>query len=333
MTAASKNGVEKEEGGPLIARRRTLQQKPPSALLTFLFTREKGEFCGRTPRSWLEITIFYIIFYTILAAFWIACLSIFLGTLDRKVPRFYGKGSIRGIHPGVGYQPWLKEKPDSTLIKFNVRDHRTYKPFVDQLTGYLDKYNDANETRECNDPDDSNWQASGDEYVPACQFKLDLFKKAGCSPEDHFGYKSGKPCVIITLNRLIGWEPFAYSSESVPEAVRDRYRSDSIAINCDGTNLIDKEHIGNLTYVPPHGIEGKYFPYSVLPNYHQPIAMVKFESLPTNKLVFVECRAYAGNIQHDITQKLGLIHFEVFVQSKAVKGLKASLNTDGVSSQ
>ena len=33
-------------------------------------------FC-RTPLSWLKITVFYIIYYTLLACFWIACLVIF----------------------------------------------------------------------------------------------------------------------------------------------------------------------------------------------------------------------------------------------------------------
>ena len=32
---------------------------------------------GRTPLSWLKITVFYIIYYTLLACFWIACLVIF----------------------------------------------------------------------------------------------------------------------------------------------------------------------------------------------------------------------------------------------------------------
>lgn len=44
--------------------------------------------------------------------------------------------------------------------------------------------------------------------------------------------------------------------------------------------------------------------------------MVKFESLPRNKLVLVECRAYALNIEHDITSRLGLVHFELFVEDK-----------------
>lgn len=43
----------------------------------------------------------------------------------------------------------------------------------------------------------------------------------------------------------------------------------------------DKEHLGNVTYIPEAGIDGKYYPYAVMPNYHQPI--VSFQN------DFVEC--------------------------------------------
>ena len=47
--------------------------------------------------------------------------------------------------------------------------------------------------------------------------------------------------------------------------------------------------------------------------------MAKFESLPRNKLVIVECRAYTLNIEHDISTRLGMVYFELFVEDKEVK--------------
>jgi sodium/potassium-transporting ATPase subunit beta len=35
-----------------------------------------------------------------LAAFWAVLMALFVFTLDDKVPRWYGKGSIIGINPG-----------------------------------------------------------------------------------------------------------------------------------------------------------------------------------------------------------------------------------------
>lgn len=46
-------------------------------------------------------------------------------------------------------------------------------------------------------------------------------------------------------------------------------RTISILMNLQ--NDVDKEHLGRVTYVPPNGIDGKYYPYSFVDNYHQPI--------------------------------------------------------------
>lgn len=49
----------------------------------------------------VQILAFYLVFYSLLIAFWIGCLAIFLSTLDDKVPRYYGKGTIIGVNPGL----------------------------------------------------------------------------------------------------------------------------------------------------------------------------------------------------------------------------------------
>lgn len=304
-----------EENNALMANGRSEEPRDEN-FRQFLYNKERGTCLGRTAKSWVQIIIFYIIFYACLAAFWLACLAIFLNTLDSKVPRFYGKGTIIGINPGVGYQPWIKENPDSTLIKFNLRDKNTWKPYAEQLSGYLEKYKNANNTRDCG-PGENNNGLIEEEDAVACRFPLTEFEKAGCSEDKDYGYASGKPCVVLSLNRLIGWRPVDYPPSSVPEEVAGRYKNGSITLYCTGTNNVDKEHIGKVTYLPAAGIDGKYYPYAVVPNYHQPIAMVRFETLPRNKLVLVECRAYALNIEHDITAKLGLVHFEMFIQDKA----------------
>lgn len=287
----------------------------------FLYNKDRGTVLGRTAKSWCQIIVFYIIFYSLLAAFWIACLAIFLNSLDHKVPRFFGKGTIIGINPGVGYQPWLKENPDSTLIKYNLRDLTTADPYVKQIDDYLSRYDNSNGTRECGE-NETNADLKDDNTLP-CRFSLDVFEKNGCSSKSQYGFKSGSPCVVLSLNRLIGWEPVDYPAGSVPEQVKDRYKDGSIALHCDGAADADKENIGSVQYIPQEGINGRYYPYTFVPNYQQPIAMVKFKNLPRNKLVLVECRAYALNIEHDITSRLGLVHFELFVEDKPVEKTQA----------
>lgn len=290
-----------------------LQHSQPakSGFSSFLYDKDAGTCLGRTPRSWVEITVFYIIFYACLAGFWIACLAVFVQTLDDKVPRYYGKGTIIGVNPGMGYQPWIKDDPDSTLIRFNVKDPKSYKKYIDSLEDFLSRYENTNDTRICDGK-----QSNTDETEESCRFDLDIFNKKGCSKGQNFGFDKGTPCIVVTLNRLIGWEPTSYPDDSAPESIKGRYKPGDIGINCDGEYEPDAEHIGTIDYIPPNGIPGKYYPYKVMKNYHQPIAMVKFTSLPKNKVVLVECKAYAYNILHDSTDRLGLVHFELLVEDK-----------------
>lgn len=44
-------------------------------------------------------------------------------------------------------------------------------------------------------------QSNRDESNEACMFDLDEFKREGCGPP-HFGFDEGKPCVVLTLNKV-----------------------------------------------------------------------------------------------------------------------------------
>lgn len=287
----------------------------PETFAHFLYNKTAGTVLGRTAKSWFQITVFYIIFYALLATFWLGCLTLFLKTLDPKVPRFYGEGTIVGVNPGVGYQPWLEENPDSTLVKFNIRNQTTYAKYVATLNNYMAKYNNTEGVRECTGTE-SNADMVTDKDAEPCAFDTSIFTKNQCGPKNDYGFKTGSPCIILSLNRLIGWRPVDYPANSIPEEVKSRYKPGDIAFNCKGAGHVDTEHIGKLKYIPESGINGRYYPYIFTKEYQQPIAMVKFESLPRNKLVIVECRAYALNIQHEITDKLGLVYFELFVEDK-----------------
>ena len=275
-----------------------------------------------------QLLIFYIIFYIILAAFWIACLALFLKTIDPNLPRYYGKGTIIGANPGVGYQPWLKDDPDSTLISFSTEDPSSYSHYVQALEKYLNKYSNTNKTRECSSTEsNSDIVRDGkisDKYVEACRFELDKFNKNGCSKANSYGFADGKPCIILSLNRLIGWSPQNFDDGQVPKEVASRYKKGSIAFNCNGMYEPDKERIGSLSYIPPNGIDGRFYPYAVMDNYHQPIAMVKFNSLPKNRVVMVECRAYAKNIEQEVESRMGMVTFELFLKDYASSDKKTS---------
>ena len=68
----------------------------------FLYDPEQGTIFGRTPRSWLLITIFYLVFYTGLLLFWFSLLGIFFQTLPTHSdgPRYTVENSLIGANPG-----------------------------------------------------------------------------------------------------------------------------------------------------------------------------------------------------------------------------------------
>ncbi|KAF7638861.1 hypothetical protein Mgra_00001670 [Meloidogyne graminicola] len=259
-----------EQNNTLMANGRT-KPSGKASLSTFIYNRREGTFLGRTGKSWVQIVVFYIFFYLLLAAFWIACLAIFLQTIDNSKPKYYGKDTIIGDNPGVGYQPWLKDHPESTLIKFNSKNKSSYEDYVNTLNKYLEKYSITNNTRDCSNSGDSNSQIISDgranASAEACRFTLDLFDKANCNKKDDYGFSKGTPCIILSLNRLIGWTPENYKGE-VPEEVKGRYKPGSIAFYCNGTSQIDNELIGSVEYIPERGIDGKFYPlccYGKLP--------------------------------------------------------------------
>ena len=53
-----------------------------------IYNPDTGEILTRTPKSWLQITAFYLVYYSLLAAFWLVCLQIFFLTLPEGKPRY-----------------------------------------------------------------------------------------------------------------------------------------------------------------------------------------------------------------------------------------------------
>ena len=61
-----------------------------------IFNPETGEIFTRTPMSWLKITAFYVVYYSLLAAFWLICLQIFFFSLPEGKPKYdFWKGPVR----------------------------------------------------------------------------------------------------------------------------------------------------------------------------------------------------------------------------------------------
>jgi len=204
------------------------------AIRYFFHNPDTGEIMTRTPLSWLLITVFYVIYYSCLAAFWAICMVIFLQTVDYNEPKWQTKSSIIGESPGLGLRPkQSQDLVDSAIIMFNkdkqaARSEEEQKenkvPSVDEWSGrileFLSDY--ENETqidarrKDCDfntvdvegkriikgarsDKDNDK----GETQYGACNFAVDEIKsKCGAN----FGYDKGTPCIFLKLNKIFGLE-------------------------------------------------------------------------------------------------------------------------------
>jgi len=117
-----------------------------------------------------------------------------------------------------------------------------------------------------------------------------------------FGYQDGKPCVIIKLNRILGFIPKPPLNESIPPEVLAKYNPNVIPIHCTAKRKEELNKIGPVEYYGFHGFGGfplQYYPYYgrlVQKKYLQPLVAVQFTNLTTDMELRIECKAYAQNI-------------------------------------
>jgi len=303
-----------------------INQKPEkTGFKNFLWNPDTKQFLGRTGTSWAKIGIFYVIFYICLTAFFAAMLWVFYQTLDVTIPKWTQNNGLIGTNPGLGFRPMPSEKNvDSTLVWFRHGNSGNWHPWTDQLTDFLETYEQPGE--------------SGGAHFTTCSFdkgpskdqacKFDI-KDLGndCTKSQQYGYALGRPCIILKLNRIYGWTPDYYNSskelpENMPEQLAELIRGrekeslnqlNMVWISCEGENPADRENIGRMDYRPHQGFPGYYFPYLNVPGYLSPLVAVQFIKPQTGILINIECKARAKNIFPNRQDRLGSVHFELMV--------------------
>lgn len=78
--------------------------------------------------------------------------------------------------------------------------------------------------------------------------------------------------------------------------------------------------MGAVEYFPSGGIEPKYYPFLNQPGYQSPYVMVHFKEPKLDTLIYVECKAWAKNVEHDRYDRKGMTSFELFIEKSAAPG-------------
>lgn len=288
-----------------------VERKGWEAIQYLIYNKDTGEVFTRTPKSWALIIIFYIIYYTFLAAFWAAMLTVFFTTIDSEVPKW--QSGIIGRSPGVGLRPKQPDDLiDSSIITFSKTTEKDdketkilgYKGWIERTDEFLDAYRDSD--------------------------KFDLSTLGACQNAP-YGYDVGKPCIFLKLNRIYGLvhdyynsdETFPDESEEGLKALPKNLRENIIAqtdknqvwIDCKGEYPADVENIKSVEYFPKsRGFPGKYFPYTKQEGYMSPLVAVQFEPNTVGQLLHLECRAYARNIGYSRRDRTGIVHLEILLR-------------------
>jgi len=302
-----------------------------------IYNPDTGEFLTRTPMSWVKIILFYCVYYSCLAAFWIACLQIFFMTLPEAEPRWTLEQSLIGKNPGVGVRPKSSDANiDSAIFYLDIKDKGrtpTNKDgegdknfdYATRMNLTLEQYENKTGLSDC--PDNTETDKG------RCIFDKSLLGECSESP---YGYvresERGllEPCVFLKLNKLWGWSPegvkvaelnttkYDDMTDSLKEKIRaerdltEKGHSKFVHMDCRGRFPADLEGM-SVEYFPSNqGIPLKYFPFQG-GNYHSPLVALKVTPKILGQLLHIECRAWFHGVDHDKKHKSGLTQFEVFV--------------------
>jgi len=294
----------------------------------FIWNSERGEFLGRTGISWLKIGVFYVIFYLFLAGFFSCMMAVFYTTLDTNSLPKYQPGNKDSIlrNPALGFRPLPRsENVESTLIWYNTGNTDDIKHWVKSLNDFIVPYEGTGSIGQSDMVDCSEDSKADPLKNQVCKFDFQLLGDK-CTKAEDWGYSRKSPCVILKMNKMIGWEPEVYKTlEELPDDMPadlkkhiEQATADNagtvpkmVWVSCKGENPADQEYIGDIVYTPWQGFPAYYFPYLHTPGYLPPIVAVQFVAPASNVLINVECKAYAKNIKHNRKERLGLVHFEL----------------------
>lgn len=305
------------------------------AFFDTLYNPKTGEILTRTPLSWLKIICFYIVYYSFLAGFWIACLFIFFETLPavKDGPRWKEYYSLIGKNPGLGSRPHQADHNiDSNMFVLKAGDTNM---LPQELHGEGDLNADyATRLQEFLAIYDNTSAPMGDNSKGEDYKAFKIHEQLGECAEYPYGYvgETVAPCVILKLNKIWDWtpRPIICTEVNCPETMINHINSSlgleavgprNVWVDCQGRNAADKEALAGddgIKYFPENQnfpFDG-YFPYQGATDgvYHSPLVAVKFHPNIIGQLIHIECRAYYRGVVHNTREKAGLTQFELLIQ-------------------
>ncbi|KAH3824068.1 probable sodium/potassium-transporting ATPase subunit beta-3 [Dreissena polymorpha] len=218
----------------------------------------------------------------------------------------------------------FRPKPDvrTTLIHFKKESNFTYTPYVDDVDGLLQHY--VNEIPTLNESTVDCSSVTGyrnqNEWDTPCYF--DIFRELGdnCLKQQLYGYEDGQPCILLKMKEIFDWLPEPFDNGTLPDDLKyengnslSLWQKYFVTVKCEGENPADKDNVGDIFYHPSNGFHFKYFPYRNQEMYRSPLVFVRFDNPMPAQLFMITCKIYAKNIEYNVLNKSGFVHFELLV--------------------
>ncbi|XP_004685820.1 PREDICTED: protein ATP1B4 isoform X2 [Condylura cristata] len=229
------------------------------------------------------ILVIYFFFYASLAAVITLCMYTLFLTISPYLPTF----TERVKPPGVMIRPFAH----SLNFNFNVSEPDTWQHYVISLNGFLQGYNDSlQEEMNVDCPPGQYFIQDGDEDEDkkACQFKRSFLKNCSGLEDPTFGYSTGQPCILLKMNRIVGFRP---------------EHGDPVTVSCK-VQRGDENDIRSIKYYPESAsFDLRYYPYYgklTHVNYTSPLVAMHFTDVVKNQAVPVQCQLKGKGIVNDV---------------------------------
>uniref|UniRef100_A0A670JYG5 Sodium/potassium-transporting ATPase subunit beta n=2 Tax=Podarcis muralis TaxID=64176 RepID=A0A670JYG5_PODMU len=270
--AAQRHGNEEEEEVKKEMGKKTWGDMA-KGMKTFLWNPETRRFMGRTAHSWGLILLFYLVLYLFLAGMFAFCMYMMLMTLSPYTP----KHRDRVAPPGVMIRPHISS---SVNIVFKPADANSWQNYVDNLHAFLEDYDDKVQEQKnikCNEGNYFIQDGEESGQRKACQFKRSTLNACSGIDDPSFGYSTGQPCILLKMNRIVGYKP-GYGNP--------------VTVSCN-VHKGDAADIKTVAFYPSSTFDPMYFPYygkHTHVNYTQPLVGIHFSDVAKDKEINVQCQ-------------------------------------------
>ncbi|XP_004915808.1 protein ATP1B4 isoform X2 [Xenopus tropicalis] len=263
----------------------------------FIWNPEKKEVLGRDKRSWALILLFYSVLYCFLAGMFALCMYGLLATISPYVPTY----RERVFPPGLTIRP----QANALYFAFNSSERSTWSSYAESLNTFLEDYNDETQKEKnlvCT-PGKYFLQPGEDhEERKACQFSRSLLRNCSGIEDPSFGFAQGKPCILIKMNRILGYQ----AGSGIP-----------IYVTCEVLKA-DMSYLGPISFYPSDKFDLMYYPYYgklTHVNYTSPLIAMQFTGVKRNEDVNVQCKINGKDIisDHEKDRFLGRVAFTLHI--------------------